>query len=163
MIKLERGVERWLNIAVGEIRFKPDREAVRQELQEHFEDKTADLMRIFPDMSEEEAVERALSQMGDPKEIGVELAKIHKPWWGYIWKATHVIASVLVVWMVLLWVVMAGFIGGAGFMEYYVQRRGNEAAFAYTVMSSCLAVVIGLTLLIRLLAVSRERMMTRAD
>ena len=66
-------------------------------------------------------------------------------------------------WMVPLWIVMAGFIGGAGFMEYYVQRRGNEAAFAYTVMSSCLAVVIGLTLLIRLLAVSRERMMTRAD
>lgn len=66
-------------------------------------------------------------------------------------------------WMVPLWIVIAGFIGGAGFMEYYVQRRGNEAAFAYTVMSSCLAVVIGLTLLIRLLAVSRERMMTRAD
>lgn len=66
-------------------------------------------------------------------------------------------------WMVPLWIVIAGFIGGAGFMEYYVQRRGNEAAFAYTVMSSCLAVVIGLTLLIRLLAVSRERMMTRAQ
>lgn len=66
-------------------------------------------------------------------------------------------------WMVPLWIVIAGFIGGAGFMEYYVQRRGNEAAFAYTVMSSCLAVVIGLTLLIRLLAVSRERMMNRSE
>lgn len=62
-------------------------------------------------------------------------------------------------WMILLWVVIAGFIGGAGFMEYYVQRRGNEAVFAYSVMSGCLAAVIGLTLLIRMLAVSRERMM----
>jgi len=61
------------------------------------------------------------------------------------------------VWMVPLWVLIAGFIGGAGFMEYYVQRRGNEAVFAYSVMSGCLAVVILLTLLVRLLAVSRER------
>ena len=64
-------------------------------------------------------------------------------------------------WMVPLWIVIAGFVGGAGFMEYYVQRRGNEAVFAYSVMSLCLAVIIGLTLLIRMLAVSRERMMTR--
>lgn len=66
-------------------------------------------------------------------------------------------------WMVLLWIFLAGFIGGAGFMEYYVQRRGNEAVFAYSVMSACLAAVIGLTLLIRMLAVSRERMMIRGE
>ena len=60
-------------------------------------------------------------------------------------------------WMVPLWLVIAGFIGGGGFMEYYVQRRGNEAVFAYSVMSGCLAVVIALTLLIRYLAVRRER------
>ena len=60
-------------------------------------------------------------------------------------------------WMVPLWVLIAGFIGGAGFMEYYVQRRGNEAVFAYSVMSGCLAVVILLTLLVRLLAVTKER------
>ena len=50
-------------------------------------------------------------------------------------------------------------LGGAGFMEYYVQRRGNEAVFAYSVMSACLAAVIGLTLLVRQLAVTRERML----
>ncbi len=60
-------------------------------------------------------------------------------------------------WMVPLWIVIAGFIGGGGFMEYYVQRRGNEVVFAYSVMSGCLAVVIALTLLTRHLAVRRER------
>ena len=60
-------------------------------------------------------------------------------------------------WMVLLWILIAGFVGGGGFMEYYVQRRGNEAVFAYSVMSGCLAVVIALTLLMRYLAVSQER------
>ena len=60
-------------------------------------------------------------------------------------------------WQVLLWILIAAGIGGAGFMEYYVQRRGNEAIFAYSVMSACLAAVISLTLLIRFLAVSAER------
>ena len=60
-------------------------------------------------------------------------------------------------WQVLLWILIAAGIGCAGFMEYYVQRRGNEAVFAYSVMSGCLVVVIALTLLIRLLAVLTER------
>ena len=37
----------WLNIATSGIAFGPDREAVRQELQQHIEDKAMDLARIF--------------------------------------------------------------------------------------------------------------------
>ena len=59
-------------------------------------------------------------------------------------------------WQILLWTVIAAGIGGAGFMEYYVQRRGNEAVFAYSVMSGCLTGVIVLALLIRTLAVTAE-------
>lgn len=55
----------------------------------------------------------------------------------------------------LLFIVIA--MAGAGYMEYYVQRRGNEALFAYSVMSGCLLVVICLTLLTRALAVSVEK------
>ena len=60
-------------------------------------------------------------------------------------------------WQIFVWLLIAAAIGGAGFMEYYVQRRGNEALFAYSVMSACLLAVIGPTLLIRNLAVSREK------
>ena len=60
-------------------------------------------------------------------------------------------------WQILLWLLICIAIGGAGFMEYYVQRRGNEALFAYSVMSACLLIVICLTLLIRSFAVSVER------
>jgi len=52
-------------------------------------------------------------------------------------------------WYVLVWLALAAAIGGAGFMEYYVQRRGEEALFAYSVMSLCLCAVVALTLLIR--------------
>ena len=55
-------------------------------------------------------------------------------------------------WQFLLWIPIAAGIGCGGFMEYYVQRRGNEAVFAYSIMSGCLVGVILLTLLIRYLA-----------
>ena len=60
-------------------------------------------------------------------------------------------------WQFLLWIPIAAGIGCGGFMEYYVQRRGNEAVFAYSVMSGCLTGVILLTLLIRFLAIRKER------
>ncbi len=52
-------------------------------------------------------------------------------------------------WYVLLWTGIAGLLGGAGYMEYYVQRHGGEALFAYSVMGLCLAGVLILTLVIR--------------
>lgn len=60
-------------------------------------------------------------------------------------------------WYVPIWLAIAGAVGGAGYMEYYVQRRGNEAVFAYSVMSGCLLGVIALTLLIRALGTSSWR------
>ena len=72
--------EQWLDRATAGIRFKPDREVVRAELSAHLEDKALDFQRIFPDLTEAEAQERASAEMGDPEEVGRELAKIHKPW-----------------------------------------------------------------------------------
>ncbi len=60
-------------------------------------------------------------------------------------------------WQIPLWLLIAAGIGCAGFMEYYVQRHGSEALFAYSVMSGCLAGVVALTLGIRMLAVTEER------
>lgn len=48
----------------------------------------------------------------------------------------------------LLWIFAAAGIGGAGYMEYHVQRHGDQALFAYGIMSCCLTwvVLIGLAL-----------------
>ena len=83
--------EGWLDAATKAIRFGPDRRAVRRELEEHLEDKALDYLRIFPDLTEEEARERAAAEMGDPEEIGKELAKVHRPWLGYAWLASKVL------------------------------------------------------------------------
>lgn len=59
-------------------------------------------------------------------------------------------------WFVPLWLVMAGLMGGAGYMEYHVQRHGDQAAFAYAVMSGCLITAVLLGILIRQLGETRR-------
>lgn len=60
-------------------------------------------------------------------------------------------------WNIFLWLLIALALTGAGYMEYYVQRRGNEALFAYSVMSVCLLAASALTLFMRALAVKVEK------
>lgn len=81
----------WLDTATAGIRFGPDRRAVRQELEGHIEDKVADLRRIFPDIPAGEAWDRALAGMGDPEELKISLAKVHRPWLGWLWRASQVL------------------------------------------------------------------------
>ena len=59
-------------------------------------------------------------------------------------------------YFVLLWVLQLAVMGGAGYMEYYVQRHGDQAAFAYRNMGICLAVMVLIALIERAIAVSAE-------
>ena len=45
-------------------------------------------------------------------------------------------------WMIPLWIDLAALLGCAGYMEYYVQRHGREAAFAYSLMGACLTGIL---------------------
>lgn len=47
-------------------------------------------------------------------------------------------------WMIPMWTFLAGLFAGTGYMEYYVQRHGREAAFAYTIMAGCLLGIISI-------------------
>lgn len=51
------------------------------------------------------------------------------------------------VWYFPLWLVMAALLGGAGYMEYFVQRHGDRALLAYGVMTACLGTLTALALL----------------
>ena len=95
----------WLYKATAGIRFKPDRKAVRAELEEHLEDKAMDLRRIFPELTEEEAWERAVSEMGDPMEIGKELARLHRPWLGCLWRVSQVVLGLACLSLLWSWMV----------------------------------------------------------
>lgn len=74
--------QKWLDAATSKIRFRPDREAVRRELEAHFED-----LREASGLEEEAAVEK----MGNPLDIAEELGRLHRPWLGYLWRASQVL------------------------------------------------------------------------
>ena len=125
--------DKWLDTAVSGIRFYLDRKNVRTELEGHIEDRTADLRRLFPDIPEREAYTRALAQMGDAEEVGRELARVHKPWLGWLWNASR--WAVIALWFVCL---AAGYrsnafavdrsLWGRGGAEFYGPVQSGEAA-----------------------------------
>ena len=114
--------DRWLELATFHITFVPDRKAVRRELEEHLEDKTLDYMRIFPDLTEKEARERAAADMGDPVEIGMELAQLHRPWLGYLWRVSQWALGVVILLLVLTGV---NVIGSSSTLGGWYGREGD--------------------------------------
>lgn len=51
-------------------------------------------------------------------------------------------------WYTAVWLAALAGIGGAGYMEYFVQRHGDRALFSYIVMGGCLAAVVSIGLLL---------------
>ena len=83
------GIRAWLDTATAGIRFGPDRAEVRAELSGHLEDKLEGLRRSFPDMPPQELEERALGSMGDARAVGRALARLHRPWLGWLWRLSQ--------------------------------------------------------------------------
>lgn len=65
-------------------------------------------------------------------------------------------------WYIPLWLAYAGLAGGAGYMEYWVQRHGDQAVFSYSVMSACLAAMLVMACVVRAGAVAREKKLAAA-
>ena len=69
-------VHEYLKTVEEQIRCKSIWEDIRTELLGHIEEDTEYFRR--KGMSREEAVERAVEEMGDPVETGIELDKVHR-------------------------------------------------------------------------------------
>ena len=79
---------------------RDEREAVRQELEEHIEDRMEYLLE--KGWAQEAAEERSLEAMGDPAEIGREMAKQYRGrGWIWIGRAAALLIAVLCVWTLL--------------------------------------------------------------
>ena len=87
----------WCDKVTEQVRFRPDRETIRQELLAHLEDSAADWERRGE--TPKEAEQRALEAMGDPVAVGRALDQAHKPWLGWLWRLSQ--------WMLLGMTAMA--------------------------------------------------------
>lgn len=118
---LEQHFGDWITEVLDCIRFRPDRKAIRQELEAHYEDHVRDLERIGYDHSL--ARQRALKAMGDAEEIGRALDKVHEPWLGWLWLVSK--------WGVVACVALLAVLFLSGHFTYRldhltpVQRDGN--------------------------------------
>ena len=75
----------WLDTAIGQVRSRPEHNAIRAELLGHLEDKE----QYFLDkgMKPGEAIKAAVAAMGDPVEVGKELDKAHPVRWVWLYTA----------------------------------------------------------------------------
>lgn len=96
----------WCCRAVAQIRFKPDRKAVYQELKAHLEDHYDDL--LAQGHSPEQAQRLTLEAMGDPEEIAPQLGAIHQPWLGYIYRVVKWITIPVCILALFLLVAFGG-------------------------------------------------------
>ena len=83
----------WLDAATSGIRFSPDRNRVRQELEDHIQDRAeAEEAR---GLSPGEAEQAAVDAMGDPEALAKELAAVHSPWLGRLWRLSQAALVIL--------------------------------------------------------------------
>lgn len=80
--------EEFLEEVLSYIKFYPDRAHIRSELECHIADKRE--YYIDQGYTKESAEGIAVKDMGDAKEIGIKLNKLHNPFLGWIWKITNV-------------------------------------------------------------------------
>lgn len=70
-------IKEFLNSVCEQIKYKPIRKSISEELEDHIEESKENYMQ--EGLEEKEAEEKAINQMGDAEEIGKRLNKIHKP------------------------------------------------------------------------------------
>lgn len=108
----------WCTYAVSKIKYMPDRRAVYDELRQHLDDRCEDL--LAQGMSKEEAADKAVEVMGDPKELAPQLAAVHPPFWGYVcsitkWLGILTLAAALVIG---LWNYVSPYIRSSYYSRY---------------------------------------------
>lgn len=87
----------WVGNACRLIRFTPDRERVKAEMLEHMEDSYDACLDAG--LESREAIARVVERMGDADAVAEQLQKVYRPFWGYVWKWTRVLAVIAVIYM----------------------------------------------------------------
>lgn len=85
----------FLEEVLSYINFSYDRESIRSELECHISDKMAEYMEQGYD--EETSEQLTIENMGEPREIGIELNKQHNPFLGWIWIITNVMVTLFAI------------------------------------------------------------------
>lgn len=110
-------MEEYLGIVTDQIRCKKAREMVKGELKDHILDQAQAYEK--DGMFEEEALEKAVREMGDPVETGVSLDRIHRPQMSW---STLALIGVISVFSILFQAAFGTYGGetGGGYLKNHI-------------------------------------------
>lgn len=128
--------DEFLAKVLKEVKYSWDHYLIKQELNDHLDEKIEDFMN--DGMEKEHAENEAVLLMGDPVEIGIELNEVHKPLWGYLLFLIRSLIAVLVIALSVQFVYPA-FVAYKERPDYGVQF--NNILNSQNVMISALQVV----------------------
>jgi cell cycle protein len=94
-------INEFLNLVCEQIKYKPIRNTIAEELKDHIEDKKEELIEMG--QNEEEAEKNAVEQMGDAEIIGKELNKVHRP--RLDWKLLIILVVLLIFGFVISYII----------------------------------------------------------
>ena len=79
--------EEYLDALCRQIHWKSYRKAIRDELKDHIEDASSEMRK--KGLSADQALEKALCDLGDPAETGRKLNRIYRPSWNKSWQRRY--------------------------------------------------------------------------
>mgnify|MGYP000107918710 CR=1 FL=1 len=94
-------INEFLNSVCEQIKYKPIRNTIAEELKNHIEDKKEELIEMG--QNEEEAEKNAVEQMGDAEIIGKQLNKVHRP--RLDWKLLIILVVLLIFGFVISYII----------------------------------------------------------
>lgn len=115
-------VQAYLSAVGARIRWRRARRPLLEELAAHIDDQAADYRA--QGMGEEEALERAVAEMGDPEAVGRDLDRLHRP--DCRWELALGALLLLLAGVYLQYLVYRE--GEAWMMEHYARQAENALA-----------------------------------
>ena len=115
--------EEYLKLVTEQIRCREAREPVREELEQHILDQAEEFCK--EGLTEDEAIERAVEEMGDPVETGVSMDWIHRPQmaWGML-VLIGIISLLSLVIQTMLGIFTEGQLGGWAAFDNHALNMG---------------------------------------
>lgn len=128
-------INEFLNSVCEQIKYKPIRNIIAEELKDHIEDKKEELIEMG--QNEEEAEKNAVEQMGDAEIIGKQLNKVHRT--RLDWKLLIIIVVLLIFGFVISYIITEN--EHTEMMQYMKEGVSEYITTNYMIKYACFVVL----------------------
>ena len=128
-------INEFLNSVCEQIKYKPIRNTIAEELKNHIEDKKEELIEMG--QNEEEAEKNAVEQMGDAEIIGKQLNKVHRT--RLDWKLLIILVVLLIFGFVISYIITEN--EHTEMMQYMKEGVSKYITTNYMIKYACFVVL----------------------